>query len=61
MRTPEDCLRRAALADMYAARVEILICKQRLHEIADWWRSQVVELPPNDAPLDPDLYSGPPH
>jgi hypothetical protein len=58
MWTPEDCLRRAALADMYASRVDFQIARQRLHEIADWWRSQVDDLAAAKADEDPDIYDG---
>jgi hypothetical protein len=39
-RTPEDCLRRAALAEAYAARVDLDIAHNRLLELAAWWREQ---------------------
>jgi hypothetical protein len=61
MRTSEDCLRRAALADMYAARVEFQMAKQRLHEIAAWWRSQAAESSHGETPSSADLYSGRPN
>lgn len=38
--TPEDCLRRAALAEGYAARTELDIAHNRLLEFAGLWRDR---------------------